>query len=170
MAVAPTTLFSSTFSVIYNLLNDNVTDPIASDRNPKHTQWIFSAFPGADIEPTKIKYPILVIEPIDAAWENWTFTKNQTDMTISITIYSTAASRLDEIFDSVNAVMDGKRQYLKAQGLHAIKLDSASTDFVMHGGTRVHFRNATFSGKYYFSHGLSKTLRSNTIESDAEIA
>ena len=170
MAVAPTTLFSSTFSIVYNLINNYVTDPIASTRNTSpSTKWIFSAFPQADIEAEKIKYPILVIDPIDAVWEDWTFTKNQTEITIDITIYSTNASQLDSIFDSVNAVMDGQRQYLLAQGLHNIKLGSTSTDFVMHGGTRVHFRSATFMARYYFSHGLSKTTYANTIQSAAVI-
>ena len=170
MAVAPTTLFSSSFSVIYNLINNNVTDPIASTKNTSpSTKWVFSAYPDADIEAKKIKYPIIIIDPIDIVWENFTFSKNMAGMLINITIYSNTASQLDTIFDSINAVMNGQRPYLKAQGITEVKLDSSSTDFVMHSGTRVHFRNSTFSGKYYFSSGLSKTTLSNTIQSAAVV-
>ena len=172
MAVAQTTLFSSSFSVIYNLLNSNVVDPISSTRNASpSTKWIFSAYPAADIELGKIKYPIIIIEPIDASWENFTFTKNMTSLGISITIYSNTASRLDSIFDSVNAVMDAKRQYLKTQNITEVKLDSSSTDFVMHGGVRVHYRNANYSGKFYSKSGLAKATKSaTTLSSSAVIA
>jgi len=172
MAVAPTTLFSSAFSVIYNLLDDYVADPISTTRNQTQgsTKWIFAAWPEADVKEGKIKYPILIIDPIDAAWDNWTLTKNQTDLTIGITIYSTNMEQLDEIFDSCSAVMDSQRSYLLSQGLHNIRLNSSSTDFVMHGGTRVHFKAATYSARYYFTHGLSKRNYSKTIASAAVIA
>jgi len=171
MAVAPTTLFSSAFSVIYNLLDDYVVDPIASTRNPTHgsTKWIFGAFPASDVIAEKIKYPILILDPIDASWDDWTLTRNQTDMTIGITIYSTNVEQLDEIFDEVNAVMDSQRPYLLTQGLHNIRLNSSSTDFVMHGGTRVHFKTVSYMARYYFTHGLAKKERSNTIASNAVI-
>ena len=172
MAVAPTQIFSGVFSVVYNLINSYVTDPNASTRNQTQgsTKWVFSAFPDADIENAKIKYPIIVIEPANASWTNWTLTKNIAPIIISFTVYATNMSVADGIFDQCNAVMDSQRTYLCSQGLHEVLLNLTDSDFVMRGGTRVHFRNATYNAVYRFSSGIAKSTHSSTIASDAVIA
>ena len=172
MGVAPNKIFSSTFSLLYNLLNSHVTDPIAASRNKTQgsTKWIFASFPDADITDAKIKYPILIIEPANSSFLNWTFTKNVANMMLGFTAYSLSMEQADSIFDACISTMDAQRPYLKANGLTQLLLTGTTSDFIAHNGTKVHFRSATYTAQFYFKHGLSKKTETQTLTSGGVIA
>jgi hypothetical protein len=171
MSVAPNKIFSSTFSLLYNLLNSQVTDPIAASRNKTQgsSKWIFASFPDADITDAKIKYPILIIEPANSSFLNWTFTKNIANMMLGFTVYSLSMEQADSAFDACVSTMDAQRPYLKANGLTQLILTGTTSDFIAHNGTKVHFRSATYTAQFYFKHGLSKKTETATLSSGGEI-
>ena len=172
MAVSPNRLFSSIFSTMYNLFNTYVTDPASSNRNTSRgsSKWIFASFPDADIQDSKIKYPLIVIDPIDTSYEDWTLTKNKVTITFTFSIYSLTMQQADEILDDCVAIIDSQRTYLRDFSLRQVTLMNTSTDFLTHGGARVHVRTATYNMTYYFTSGIAKhELTAPTIESESVI-
>ena len=160
------TIFSNVFTVFYNLLNKNVVDP--SSRNK---QWIFSSFPEEDISADKIKYPIIIIEPPDMAWEQFTQTKSKNLIEVRFSAFSTRMDQADSILNQINATMDHFKWDLKVdEGIDFLNLASTDTDFTLRGGTRAHERLATYTMENIFRSGLAKLSRSNTINSNVVIA
>ena len=166
MSVTQTNVFPDVFRTFYDLINSYVPDPL--DRNK---QWIFSSFPEEDIAEGKVKYPILIIEPAEMAWESLTMLKawNMIDMTFNA--YSTKLDEADRLLTQINSTLDGQRNNLKCDAnIHFLTLIRTSTDFQMKGGTRAHSRTAMYSMRNPFVTGLAKVSRSQTTTSDAVIS
>jgi len=168
MPVNSVSIFSDVYRVFYNLINNHISDP--SSRN---IQWIFSSTPERELAENKLKYPIIIIEPVDAnSWTRLTMTKTEMPLSINISAYSTRMVQADSLLNQIVAVIDANRLVtLKGdEGLHNLNLDSTSTDFDLRGGTRAHVRTANYSFDYIFKDGLSKGVTNKTISSDGEIA
>jgi hypothetical protein len=128
--------------------------------------------PEREIAENKIKYPIIIIEPVDASsWTRLTMTKTTMPLDITISAYSTRMVQADSLLNQIVSVIDANRQSLKwDEGLHFLNLDNTSTDFDLRGGTRAHVRVANYSFEYIFKDGLSKAESTKTINSNGEIA
>jgi len=163
MSVTQQTVFPNVFSAFYNTINDNIPDP--SNRN---IQWIFSSFPEEDIGTDKLKYPIIVIEPADMSWAQFTQTKAKNMITIAIVCYSTRMEQADSLLSKCCMAVESKRLTLKyKEGLDFLKLESTGTDFDLRGALRAHSRNANFSMQNIFKTSLNKMTKTTTLASDA---
>ena len=169
MSVTPSTLFSNIFTAFYNRLTADLVDPIT--RNYGSTRWIFSSFPNVDIESGKISYPIIIIEPVNGSFEPWTLTKNVMRGTVNITAYSTSAAQADNLLDQIQTSIESHRRTLKSEeGLGSVLPTSTDTDWIMHGETKIHFRNISYQFTKRFSSGIAMTEIPKTLASDAVIA
>lgn len=170
MAIKQHTVFSDVYTVFYNLLNKFIIDPSSRGK-----QWIFSSFPEEDIVTKdlkkKVNYPILIIEPANMSWEQFTQAKVWNMIEITFEAYSTMSIQADSLLNQINGTIDGQRWNLKVdEGLDFLNLIGTDTDFTLRGGTRAHVRSATYTMRNAFRSGLAKLLRSNTINSNAEIS
>lgn len=101
MAITKNTLRKSIYSTIYNHINNNVSDPQARSK-----QWIFSSYP--DYTATNfIGYPIIVINKaeIDKSFETFDNANAENNVNIIIGIFSTKASVVDQVSDSLDIAM-----------------------------------------------------------------
>lgn len=167
MVVNPTTIFEDTFNAFRSKINSYVTDP-----NSRGSQWIFSAYPDEDIEEGKIKYPIIIVDPVSVnSQEKFTLTKNRLPMTIGITVYSNKLQEADQLLQQIVSVIDSKLLDFKfTDGLSFVTLEDTDTDFDTHGGRTIHLRSATYACEYFYPSGISRVTKSKTITSDAVIA
>ena len=173
MSVTPSTLFSNIFTSFYNRLTADLIDPISSSRNltNQSTRWIFSSYPDADIEAGKIKYPIVIIEPVNGKFDNWTLTKNVMAGAASITVYSTSAAQADNLLDQIQTSIDGHRHNFRIDdGLGSVLPTGTDSDWIMHGETKVHFRNIRYQFTYRFSSGVAMTEIPKTLTSNAVVS
>jgi hypothetical protein len=131
-----------------------------------------NSYPEQDLAENKLKYPVIIIEPVDASsWTRLTMDKTTMPLSISISAYSTRMIQADELLCQIASVIDSNRATLKwDEGLHFLNLQDTTTDFDLRGGTRAHVRSATYTFDYIFKDGLSKETASKTINSAGEIA
>lgn len=101
MAITKNTLRSSIYSTIYTHLNTNVADPESRGK-----QWLFSSYPKYDA-PNFIGYPIIVINKVevDKAFETFDNTNSEKTVPLVIGVFSTKASVVDTVSDSVDIAM-----------------------------------------------------------------
>lgn len=166
MSIKQHVVFSDVFTIFYNLLNNHVVDPLSRNK-----QWIFSSFPEEDIAEKKVKYPIIIIEPPDMAWDQLTQTKSKNLMEVRFSAFSTRMEQADSLLNQINSTMDHFKWNLKVDdGIDFLNLASTDTDFTLRGGTRAHERLATYTMQNIYRSGLAKISVSNTLNSNAEIA
>ena len=159
------TIFSNVFTVFYNLLNKHVVDP--SSRNK---QWIYSSFPEEDISGSKVKYPIIIIEPANMSWEQFTQTKSWNLIELKFEAYSKMMDQADSLLDKINGTIDHFKWDLKTdEKIDFLNLAATDTDFTLRGGTRAHIRSATYNMRNAFRSGLAKLTRSSAVNSNGEI-
>jgi len=166
MAVNPTTIFEDTFNAFRSKINSNVTDP-----SSRGSQWIFSAFPDEDIREDKIKYPIIIIDPVAVnSQSKLTLTKKNIPMTITITVYSAKMQEADQLLQQIVSVIDSKLCDFKySDGLNFVMLEDTDTDFVTHGSRSIHLRSASYGCIFAYTSGISRITRPQTLTSDAVI-
>ena len=166
MAINQHTVFSNVFTVFYNLLNTNVVDPSSRGK-----QWIYSSFPEEDISNDKVKYPIIIIEPANMSWEQFTQTKSWNMIDLTIEAYSKMMDQADSLLGQINSTLDHFKWDLKVdEKIDFLNLTATDTDFTLRGGTRAHIRSATYNMRNAFRSGLAKLSRFNTINSNGQIA
>jgi len=166
MTIYQHTVFSNVFTIFYNLINNYVPDPLS-----RNTKWIFAEFPESDVAESKVKYPIIIIEPANITWEKFTQTRQWNMIDIKFSVYSKQMIQADSLLNQINSIMDHNRNLLRNDdGLSFINLEDTDTDFELRAGTRIHIRSARYSMKSAFISGISKIAISKTINSNGEIA
>jgi len=171
MSVTPSTLFSNIFTAFYNRLTADLIDPVSRNQSNQSTRWIFSSFPDADIDAGKIKYPLIIIEPINGKFDNWTLTKNVMAGSVNITVYSTSAAQADNLLDQIQTSIDGHRRNFRSDdGLGSVLPTGTDSDWTMRGSTKIHFRNINYQFTKRFSSGVALTEIPKTLTSSAVIA
>jgi len=136
-------LISGVFETLYDLLDANVTDPNA----PPSRKWIFSTYPGNEID-TKSDFPIIIINPPNYTWQNFTITKKWAEYEVEIDIYSTKAEQADKLLDEILNVLETNRTALGADGIIKYKVIGTSSSTVKNGEIRVHIRTGTIQFKH----------------------
>ena len=101
MAITKETLRSSIYNTIYTHINNNVSDPMNRQK-----QWIFSSYPEYTAS-NFIGYPIIVINKVELDKSFEVFDNDYSEKTIPlvITIFSTKASIVDALSDSIDVAM-----------------------------------------------------------------
>jgi len=101
MAITKETLRSSIYNTIYTHINNNVSDPMNRQK-----QWIFSSYPEYTAS-NFIGYPIIVINKVelDKSFEVFDNDYSEKTVPIVITVFSTKASIVDALSDSIDVAM-----------------------------------------------------------------
>jgi hypothetical protein len=130
-------VFSDTFKVLFAKLN-TISNPGSS------TKWIYSTFPDERISDKKA-YPIIVIAPIDVNNTPLTFnTIKGGSMAVVIDIYSTSASQIDSLADSVADTFETYEGDLIASGIGIMKLTGTSSAFFPRDDLRIHNKTLNY--------------------------
>jgi hypothetical protein len=163
MSVTQINLPKDVFTIFYNLIDDNIPDPL------NRSKWIFASFPEEDIAEGKVKYPIITIDPIDIVKEPFTVIKKKNNINITFTAYHTNIEGADSFLGKINFFIDHYLNYLKSQGLDFVKLEGTDTGFDLRGGTRAHSRSSKWSMVNYYVSGLGKVTKTTEINSGGYI-
>jgi len=148
--VSKSTIETDIFSLIYNRLESNVTSVTNSDSSTQTIQTYTSSFPDKSID-SKSDYPILVVNPLDLKWTDFTLTRKQVEGSFTIDIYSTKSESADRFRQAIIESIETYRGTLKSNGMDFVNLDSTDTDEANRGGFKIHRRGVRFSFRYRFS-------------------
>ncbi len=150
MTISKTTFLKDSFDTLLARLKDQITT-VTTDASVIYTvQTHTSSFPDKEID-NKSAYPILLLEPLDINWEEFTFTKKTNVGTFTIDIYSTNIEASDLFLDAIITAIETYRDTLFGLGMYFVQLDSTDYDNVKRGGFKVHLRSCTFTFKYNFT-------------------
>ena len=158
--VSRSSIFGSTWNVLYDLINSNVSDP--DNRNSK---WIFPSYPeftikeGENKKLMKTKYPLIIIPEVITSEDIETFTGSFITFKFSIEVYCTArgelkiggAERSDSISDDIYEAIVGNKSDLETEGIFYTKIIGRDVGTFQRDGITVHYSILNFEAKWYNS-------------------
>lgn len=103
MTINEDTIRHDIYDTIYDLVSNNVTDPLARSK-----KWIFSSFP--DVTDAKFSgYPFIVIDraSIESSYDLFDNTHSSKTVPLSITVYSSNSRYCDTLSDSLAKAING---------------------------------------------------------------
>ena len=148
--VSKSTIETDIFSLIYNRIESNVTSVTNSDTSTQTIQTYTSSFPDKSID-TKTDYPILVVNPLELKWTDFTLTRKQVEGSFTIDIYSTKSESADRFRQAIIESIETYRPTLKGLGMDFVNLSSTNSDEAMRGGFKVSLRSCIFSFNWRFT-------------------
>jgi len=149
MAISKEKIGTDVWEIIYDRLT-GVTSVTLADDSTQTVQTHTSTYPDK-VASSKSSYPILVLEPINLAWERHTLTKKKVNGTFTVDIYTTKGESAELFLDAIINSIETYRDTLSGLGMVFVNLDSTSFDNVERGGFGVHLASCIFSFKYYFT-------------------
>ena len=108
---------------------------------------VYPAF-SENVKDAKADYPQVVINSPDIDWKQFTQSKNITDGTIDIEIYTTTAKDTDVKASAVNNKIEISKTTLASAGLQKVFLESSTSDNVFHGKIKVFIKTLAFTYKF----------------------
>lgn len=101
MPISRVTLRKDIFTTVYDILNNNLVDPMSRNK-----QWIFSSLPDV-LSPTFVGYPVVIISKVLIEKEYELFDLSRPDITapVRITIYSTSNLLVDQLSDEIDSIL-----------------------------------------------------------------
>ena len=129
--IRETNVFSDTYLMLYGKISA-ITDPGGKSR------FVFSAFPEKLIDKENA-YPLIVLNSADVTYNPLTF-KNlkRGPLRLAIEIYSTSASQLDSLCNSVTTKMESEEGNFQISGISVMRLTSSTPNQFTRGNFRVH--------------------------------
>ena len=148
MPIAKSTIWTDTWNVIFNLIKDNVADPLG------RSKWIYSAFPEFRIE-SKDNYPIIVIPPLPGIEDQFTMEKGKFTFECPIEIYSSKAFEVDSLSNDVFKAFNIKRYITlrSGNGLMLTRLLGRTYDMFLRGGIKIHNSTLRFECQWIYTRG-----------------
>ena len=146
MTISKATIESDIWQTIYDRLG-SVTSVTLTDATTQTIQTYTGSFPDSEID-TKSSYPILVLNPIDLRWTDYTLTKKQVEGSFSIDIYTTKSESADRFRQAIVESIETYRATLRGLGMDFVNLDGTDNDSATRGGFKIHRRGARFSFKF----------------------
>ena len=112
------------------------------------SKFIYSAFPDEQVED-KNSYPLIVISPVSIKYDPVTFINvKKGPLSVDIDIYSTSASQLDTLSDSItNAMEDGDAGFT-ASGITGIRITGVSFNEASRNALRIHNKTISYDFDY----------------------
>lgn len=150
MAISKATLLNDVFDTIIARLKSQVTSVTTNASDVFTIQTYTSSFPDKSID-NKSAYPILILEPADVKWEDFTFTKKKANGSFNIDVYSTNLESSDLFLDKIIDSIETYRSTLSGLGMFFVQLSDTSYDNVIRDGFKVHRRGCRFDFRYDFS-------------------
>jgi len=145
--VDKSTIETDIFRLIYDRVKDQVTSVTLTDSSTQTIQIYSTAFPDQQIDNDD-DYPILIVNPLDLRWTDYTLTKKQVEGSFTIDIYTTKSESADRFRQAIVESIETYRHTLRGLGMDFVNLSSTSNDSAMRGGFKVHLRSATFEFKF----------------------
>jgi hypothetical protein len=146
MAITKSQLTKTSWELLYDLINTNVTDP-----KVRGIQWVFSAFPDTRKWPENVDmFPVIVIENSDVTNDRIVWADSTRNFTFRqiISVFATRADQLDTITDSVLNTFNSNYNYLLTNNAAMLKITSSPTSFTLVGKERVHERKIAIEFQY----------------------
>ena len=150
VTVSKATILANVWETIHDRMVADVTSVTLASAASSTIQTYTSSFPDKQIDD-KSSYPILVTEPVEINWENFTFTKKFVQGTFTINIYTTNSEAADLFLDAINDSIETYRDTLYGLGVHFVNLENTNTDSAIRGGFKAHLRSCTFAFRFYFT-------------------
>ena len=144
MAITREHLFTTAWSLIFNLINDNVTDPTGK------TKWLYSSLPDFKIKSDS-NYPLIVIPNLNASDSIISINMDDTELRFTIEVYALSSLQLDEICENIYETIKSKTNELATSGLFYVKNISSSHSPIERDGSKLHLSVMEFSGKFAHS-------------------
>lgn len=144
--IAKADMFSNTWECVYDILNDNLTDPRS------RTKWIYSSFPKLTIDNVT-DYPIIVVNPVEClSTEAITISDYEATLSVTIDVCSTSATQLDTLIDDIFEEFDTQESTLAdTNKLRIMRVGSTDTAHYNRGKFSVHVKSITYVFKYNYT-------------------
>lgn len=111
------------------------------------TNIVYPTFPGTVLD-AKADYPVIVVNPASIDWKQFTQTKNITEGTIAIDIYTTTAKDTDVKASAVSDKIETSKTTLSSLGLRQVNLEGSNPNMIPHGEIKVFLQTLTFNYKF----------------------
>ena len=149
MTISKATLLNDSFDTIMSRLQSQVTSVTTASSAVFTIQTYTSSFPDKEIS-TKSSYPILVLEPFNIKWEDFTFKKKSAIGSFTIDIYCTNSEATDLFIDKIINAIETFRTSLYDDKMYNVQLEDTDYDSVTREGFKVHRRGCTFKFRFDF--------------------
>ena len=147
VSISKSSILQDIFTVLYNIVKDNVTDPKASSR----TRWTYSSYSDAPLD-SKEDYPLIIFDPAEMAWDEFTLTKKWAMISFTITLFTINNRQIDTISTDIIEAIETNRATLKfTDSLYNVNLESRRVEEFTKNGMKVHMSEIRFSMKFPFS-------------------
>lgn len=152
IAINKQSVLNDIWKTFKDALTSGVTTVTLTDSTTQTIQTYTESFPQSIIDE-KSDYPIMIVNPPDLSWEDFTQTKKWANGTITIEIYSTKNEAADLFIDGVIDTVETNRDDFGEENIMFIQLDSTTSDTAVKPGTdiQVHLRTVTFSFRFPFT-------------------
>ena len=150
MTISKATLLNDSFDTIMARLQSQVTSVTTAASVTFTIQTYTSSFPDKAIS-TKSSYPILILEPLNVRWEEFTFKKKSAMGTFTIDIYCTNSEATDLFLDKIIDAIETYRTSLFDLKMYKVQLEDTDYDSVTREGFKVHKRSCNFSFRFDFT-------------------
>lgn len=119
-------LFKATFRRIFDLVNDNLTDPKAAERD----KWIWTTLPEAKVE-TRADYPRIILTMTNlTGMPLITFDQKTANPYIYVQIYSTSKSEADTLSDTFISALHSSENALESDNLESLNVSADVGDYI----------------------------------------
>ena len=150
MTISKATLLNDSFDTIMTRLQAQVTSVTTASSVSFTVQTYTSSFPDSLIS-SKSSYPILILEPFNVNWEEFTFKKKSAKGRFTIDIYCTNSEATDLFLDKIIDSIETYRTTLADLKMYQVQLEDTDHDSVTREGFKVHRRSCTFSFRLDFA-------------------
>ena len=135
---------SNSWETIYDLINDNVTDP-----KSRGVKWIFGAYPDVD-SPRFAGFPIIIIRTMSINSSHASIGKkfNKWGISAEVAIYTDYAEHIDRLYDQIISALYSNEDTLEADGLYLDSTDTSDTNVLDINENKVYLKTIVFRFKY----------------------
>ena len=148
--ISKSTIESDIYSLIYSRMRNTITSVTLSDSSVVGVQTYTSTFPDYE-QDSESDYPVLVVNPIEMKWTQFTITRKQVEGTFLIDLYATKAEAADKLRQAIIESIETYRPDLKELGMDFVMLDGVENDDATRGAFKVHVRSCRFNFMWRFT-------------------
>jgi len=150
MSISKSTYETDIWKLIYDRVKAQVTSVTLTDSSTQTIQIYTTSFPDKQID-SESDYPVLIVDPLELKWTDFTLTKKQVEGSFTIDIYTTKSESADRFRQVIIDSIETYRPTLKGLGMDFVNLSSTNSDEAMRGGFKVHLRSCIFSFNWRFT-------------------
>ena len=150
-ALTKSTVLKNAWTNIYDRMVANVKTVTLTDTATSTVVTYTGSFPDKELD-TKASYPILVVNPPEVLWDEFTLTRKEVTGNITIDIFTTKQESADSFLDAIINSIETYRDTLKDTYLMDwVNLEGTDYANNIRGKMKVHMRSCTFGFKFRFT-------------------